>query len=58
MPRQKKEAERIGLNLDKSLMQEVRALADERGQTITTAVERLLTAALKAEKQKESGKTE
>ena len=42
MPRPKKEAERVGLNLDKQLMQELRAFADERGQTLTTAVERLL----------------
>lgn len=52
MPRAKKDAERVGLNLEKQLMQELRAFADERGQTLTTAVERLLAAALKAEKEK------
>ncbi len=46
MPRPKKDGEKVSLYLDKSMMDRLRAYADEKGQTITTAMERIITAHL------------
>lgn len=54
MARPKKDGERVGLYLDRALMERVRALADERGQTITTALERLIKAQLDLEESKKT----
>ena len=49
MARAKKDAERITMNVDRQVMERLRAYADEKGQTVTTAVERLLTIAMDAD---------
>ena len=54
MARPKKDGERVGLYLDRALMERVRALADERGQTITSALERLIKAQLDLEESKKT----
>ena len=43
MPRPKKDGEKVSLYLDKAMMDRLRAYADEKGQTITTAMERIIT---------------
>lgn len=46
MPRPKKDGEKVSLYLDKKTMERIRAYADEKGQTLTVAIERALTAFL------------
>lgn len=46
MARQKKDGERVSLYLDRAMMERLRVYADEKGQTLTTAMERLITAQL------------
>lgn len=46
MPRQKKDAIKVCMNIDVELWERVKAHAEEKGQTLTTAVERLLSKAL------------
>ena len=54
MPRPKKNGEKISLYLDRDIMDNLRVYADEKGQTLTTAMERLLKAALEAEQKGDS----
>lgn len=46
MPRPKKDGERVSLFLNREMMERLRAYADEKGQTLTTAIERIITAHL------------
>ncbi len=46
MSRPKKDGQRVSLFLDRQVMERLRAYADERGQTVTTAMERLIMAKL------------
>ncbi len=51
MPRPKKDGEKVSLYLDKRTMERIRSYAEERGQTLTVAIERALNAFLdKSEK--------
>lgn len=52
MPRPKKDGEKVSLYLDKAMMDRLRAYADEKGQTITTAMERIIIAFLDEQEQK------
>ena len=51
MPRPKKDGERICLYLDRSILEGLRAYADEKGQTLTTAIERIIKAHLDKEQE-------
>lgn len=53
MARPQKDGERIGMYFDRILLERVRAYADAKGQTLTTAIERLIKAQLD-EEEKES----
>lgn len=52
MPRAKKDGEKISLYLDKDVIERLRAYADEKGQTLTMAMERAIKAFLDAEDMK------
>ena len=43
MPRPKKDGEKVSVYLDRTMMMRLRAYADDRGQTLTTAMERIIT---------------
>jgi hypothetical protein len=49
MPRPKKDGEKVSLYLDKKTVERIRAYADEKGQTLTVAIERALNAFLNKE---------
>ena len=55
MPRAKKDGRRINYYIDRTVYERVEKHAEEKGQTMTTAIERLLAKGLEAE-QKESQK--
>lgn len=46
MARAKKDGEKISLYLDRQVMEDLRAYAEEKGQTVTMAMERILRAYL------------
>ena len=46
MARQKKDGEKVSLYLDRKTMERIRTYADEKGQTLTVAIERALNAFL------------
>lgn len=46
MARQKKDGERVSLYLDRTMMEQLREYANEKGQTLTMAMERLIKAQL------------
>lgn len=46
MPRPKKDGERVSLYLDREMMERLRVYAEEKGQTLTTALERIVKAHL------------
>ena len=50
MPRPKKDGEKVSLYLDRPMMDDLRVYAEERGQTLTTAMERIIKAHLEEEK--------
>ena len=56
MPRQKKDSVPISYRIEKSVYERLQAYAEDKGQTMTMAVERLLTKALDAEEKKEDAK--
>lgn len=56
MPRQKKNSVPICYRIEKSVYERLQAYAEDKGQTMTMAVERLLTKALDAEEKKEDAK--
>ena len=43
MARKKKDGEHINLYVDRGVVQKLREYADEKGQTVTMALERILT---------------
>lgn len=49
MARQKKDGEHINLYVDRSVVQRLREYADEKGQTVTMALERILADFFKKE---------
>ena len=53
MPRQKKDSVPICYRIEKSVDERLQAYAEDKGQTMTMAVERLLTKALDAEEKKD-----
>ena len=53
MPRQKKDSVPICYSIEKSVYERLQAYAEYKGQTMTMAVERLLTKALDAEEKKD-----
>lgn len=53
MPRQKKDSVPICYRIERSVYERLQAYAEDKGQTMTMAVERLLTKALDAEEKKE-----
>ena len=53
MPRPKKDSVPIGYRIERSGYERLQAYAEDTGQTMTMAVERLLTKALDAEEKKE-----
>ena len=49
MSRPKKDGERVSLFLNREMMERLRAYAGEKGQTLTMAIERIITAFLNEE---------
>ncbi len=49
MARTKKDGEKISFYVDRQVMEDLRAYAEEKGQTVTMAMERILRAFLDAE---------
>ncbi len=58
MPRPKKDGQKVSLFLDRDMMERLRAYADLRGQTLTTAMERIIIAHLDSEEAKNTGKAQ
>ena len=56
MSRQKKDGINVSFYIDRETMERVRAHADENGQTLTTAVERLIKKALDNDDKKDTDK--
>lgn len=52
MARPKKDGVKVSLFLDRTMMEKLRAYADEKGQTMTTAIERIVTEKLNGENDK------
>ncbi len=52
MARPKKDGVKVSLFLDRTMMEQLRAYADEKGQTMTTAIERIVTEKLNGENDK------
>ena len=49
MPRPKKDGTHVSLFLDREMVERLRVYADNKGQTLTTAMERIITAKLDEE---------
>ena len=58
MPRAKKDGRHINYYIDRTIYERVEQHANEKGQTMTTAIERLLEKALDAEVKSKSGNTD
>ena len=52
MPRAKKDGEKISFYVDRRVMEDLRAYAEEKGQTVTMAMERILRTYLDEEKKR------
>ena len=52
MARAKKDGEKISFYVDRQVMEALRAYAEEKGQTVTMAMERILRTHLDAEKRR------
>lgn len=50
MARAKKDGEKISFYVDRQVMEDLRAYAEEKGQTVTMAMERILRTFLDGEK--------
>ena len=50
MARAKKDGEKISFYVDRQVMEDLRAYAEEKGQTVTLAMERILRSYLDEEK--------
>ncbi len=57
MARAKKDGEKISFYVDRQVMEDLRAYAEEKGQTVTLALERILRAHLDKEKTKQLPKS-
>lgn len=57
MARAKKDGEKISFYVDRQVMEDLRAYAEEKGQTVTLAMERILRAFLKEEKANQSNQS-
>ena len=53
MARQKKDGEKVSLYLDRQMMEKLRAYAEEKGQTLTMTMERIITSFLENEQKKQ-----
>lgn len=53
MARAKKDGEKISFYVDRQVMEDLRAYAEEKGQTVTMAMERILRTYLDEEKQRQ-----
>ena len=49
MARPKKDGVKVSLFLDRSMMEKLRAYAEQKGQTMTTAIERIVSEKLDTE---------
>ena len=58
MARQKKDGRSVNFYIDRTIMERVEKYAEENGQTLTKAVERLLEQALKDKSEEKSRKIE
>ena len=56
MARAKKDGEKISFYVDRLVMEDLRAYAEEKGQTVTMAMERILRTHLDEEKANKSTK--
>ena len=54
MARAKKDGEKISFYVDRQVMEDLRAYAEEKGQTVTMAMERILRTHLDEEKAKQN----
>ena len=54
MARAKKDGEKISFYVDRQVMEDLRAYAEETGQTVTMAMERILRTHLDEEKAKQN----
>jgi len=54
MARAKKDGEKISFYVDRQVMEDLRAYAEEKGQTVTMAMERILRSHLDEEKAKQN----
>lgn len=51
MARARKDGEKISFYIDRQVLEDLRAFAEEKGQTVTLAMERILRTFLDAEKE-------
>ena len=51
MARARKDGEKISFYIDRQVLEDLRAYAEEKGQTVTLAMERILRTFLDAEKE-------
>lgn len=51
MARAKKDGEKISFYVDRQVMEDLRAYAEEKGQTVTMAMERILRAFFETQKE-------
>lgn len=54
MPKKTKDSVPVSMRLDRNVYERLRAYADEKGQNYTVAVERIITAYLNEQTEKES----
>ena len=54
MARAKKDGEKISFYVDRQVMEDLRAYAEEKGRTVTMAMERILRSHLDEEKAKQN----
>ena len=55
MPKKMKDSVPVSMRLEKTVYERLRAYAEDKGQTYTTALERIITAYLNEQEYKEDG---
>lgn len=55
MPKKTKDSVPVSMRLDRAVYERLRAYAEDKGQTYTTALERIITAYLNEQENKEEG---
>ena len=55
MPKKMKDSVPVSMRLEKTVYERLRAYAEDKGQTYTTALERIITAYLNEQENKEEG---